>query len=85
MTARPATSTFVRGRNPMASTGSPRGLTVSIATSQSPLSFDSGSVNVIASAPALNSSRNLSSVTGSPRGLGSLIAAPFRKTATDLA
>ena len=85
MTARPATSTFVRGRNPMASTGSPRGLTVSIATSQSPLSFDSGSVNVIASAPALNSSRNLSSVTGLPRGLGSLIAAPFRKTATDLA
>ena len=51
MTARPATSAFVRGRNPMVSTGSPRGLTVSITTSQSPLSFDSGSVNVIGSAP----------------------------------
>ena len=45
----------------------------------------SGMVNVIGSAPALNSSRNFLSVTGSPRGSGSLIADPLRKTATDFA
>ena len=42
-------------------------------------------VNVIGSAPALNSSRNFLSVTRSPRGSGSVIADPLRKTATDLA
>ena len=40
---------------------------------------------MIGSAPALNSSRNFLSVTGSPRGSGSLIADPLRKTATDFA
>ncbi len=42
-------------------------------------------VNVIGSSPALNSSRNFLSVTRSPRGSGSLIADPLRKTATDFA
>ena len=65
----------------MASTGSPRGLVVSTTTSQSMPSRFSGIVNVMGSAPALNSNRNFMSVTGSPRGSGSVIAAPLRNTA----
>ena len=40
---------------------------------------------MIGSAPALNSRRNFLSVTRSPRGSGSVIADPLRKTATDFA
>ena len=69
----------------MASTGSPRGLVVSITISQSMPSRISGRVNVIGSAPALNSIRNFMSVTGSPRGSGSEMADPLRNTATDFA
>ena len=83
--ARLATSTLVLGRKPIASAGSPRGESVSMTISQSVPRVASGMVNVIGSAPALNSSRNFLSVTGSPRGSGSLIADPLRKTATDLA
>ena len=69
----------------MASTGSPRGLVVSTTISQSMPSLFSGIVNVIGSAPALNSIRNFMSVTGSPRGSGSEMADPLRNTATDFA
>ena len=80
-----ATSTLVFGRKPLASFGSPRGVSVSITISQSVPSLASGIVNVIGSGPALNSRRNFLSVTRSPRGSGSLIADPLRKTATDFA
>src|SRR5215472_13148871 len=82
--ARPATSTLVFGENSRGS-AEPRGLVVSTTTSQSLPSLASGSVNVIGSGPALNISRNFRSVTGSPRGSGSVMAAPFRNTATDFA
>src|SRR6201996_3621049 len=81
----PTTSTLVLGRKPMASFGSPPGVSVSITISQSVPSLASGIVNVIGSPPALNSRRNFLSVTGSPRGSGSVIADPLRKTATDFA
>jgi hypothetical protein len=79
------TSTLVFGRKPIASFGSPRGVSVSITISQSVPSLASGMVNVIGAGPALNSSRNFRSVTRSPRGSGSVIADPLRKTATDFA
>jgi hypothetical protein len=62
-----------------------RGPHVSIMISHSRPNLVPGSVNETASWPALNSSRNRSSVMRSPRGSGSLIASPLRKTASDLA
>jgi hypothetical protein len=84
VTARPTTSTLAFGSRSDVG-GTPRGKLVSMTTSHSPPSFGSGRVNVIGSGPALNSSRNLLSVTGSPRGSGSLIAVPSSSTATDFA
>jgi hypothetical protein len=61
------------------------GSAVSITTCQAGASSGPGSVKVTGSLCALNSSRKWQSVICSPRGPGSVIALPLRKTPSDRA
>src|SRR3954467_7942973 len=61
------------------------GLAVSISPSQVSANSSGGAVNSTCPSYALNSSRNESPTTGSPRESGLRIALPFKKTPNDLA